>query len=203
MSSPSSPTHADTLPARLRAATGQSVFQCYQCGKCTAGCPLAAEMDFAPNQIVRLLQLGFPELEKEALGALSIWLCLTCETCAARCPKEVNLPQVMEYLRQESLRRGLAHPKAKDILAFHQAFLSTIRRNGRLQEVELIATYKLKTLHLLQDVLSAPGLLMRGKLKLLPHKIDGQNDVERIFSHTQEISEHETPASAAHESKAD
>lgn len=178
--------HADTLSAKLRAATGESVFNCYQCGKCTAGCPLAAEMDYAPNQIVRLLQLGFPEMEEEALKAFSIWLCLTCETCAARCPKEVDLPRVMEYLRQEALRRGLVHPKARDILAFHEAFLDTIRRNGRLHEVGLISMYKLKTLHLFQDVLSAPALLMRGKLKLLPHKIEGQNDVERIFSRTQE-----------------
>jgi heterodisulfide reductase subunit C len=186
----SSPSHdaadADSLAVRLRAATGESVFKCYQCGKCTAGCPLAAEMDYAPNQVLRLLQHGLPELEEQALRALSIWLCLTCETCAARCPKEVNLPQVMECLRRESLRRGLVHPKAKDILAFHEAFLDTIRRNGRLYEVGLIAQYKLKTRHLFQDVLSAPALLLRGKLKLLPPKIDGQNDVARIFSRTQE-----------------
>jgi len=41
----------------------------------------------------------------------------------------------MEYLRQESLRRGLVHPKARDILAFHEAFLASIRRSGRLHEV--------------------------------------------------------------------
>jgi heterodisulfide reductase subunit C len=184
--SASSHSHADTLPAKLRADTGESVYKCYQCGKCTAGCPLATEMDYAPNQIVRLLQLGLPELEQVALRAFAIWLCLTCETCAARCPKEVNLPQIMEYLRRESLRRGLVHPKAKDILAFHEAFLDTIRRNGRLYEVGLISEYKLKTLHLFQDVLSAPALLMRGKLKLLPHKIEGQNEVERIFSRTRQ-----------------
>ena len=187
MSSPAHAAHADTLPARLRAATGESVFKCYQCGKCTAGCPLAIEMDFAPNQVMRLLQHGTPKLEEEALRSLAIWLCLTCETCAARCPKDVNLPQIMEYLRRESLRRGLVNPRAKDILAFHEAFLDTIRRTGRLYEVGLISQYKLKTLHLLQDVLSAPGLLMRGKLKLLPHKIEGQNEVERIFGRTQEI----------------
>jgi heterodisulfide reductase subunit C len=178
--------HADTLPAKMRAAIGESVFNCYQCGKCTAGCPLAQEMDYAPNQIMRLLQLGFPELEEEALRAFSLWLCLTCETCGARCPKEVDLPRVMEYLRQESLRRGLVHPKAKDILAFHEAFLDSIRRNGRLHEVGLISLYKLKTMHLLQDVAVAPQLLLRGKLKLLPPKIEGRDDVSRIFDRTRE-----------------
>lgn len=182
--------HSDTLPGRLREATGESVFKCYQCGKCTAGCPLAAEMDYAPNQIVRLLQLGLPELEEEALRALSIWLCLTCETCAARCPQEVDLPRIMEYLRQQSLARGVVHPKAKDILAFHEAFLATIKRGGRLHEVGLISSYKLKTGHLFQDVLLAPKLFFRGKLNPLPHAIAGQPDVARVFDRTENKAEH-------------
>jgi heterodisulfide reductase subunit C len=169
------------LAAGVERATGQSVYDCYQCGKCTAGCPLAAEMDYAPNQVLRLLQMGLPDLEEEVLKALSIWLCLTCETCAARCPQEVDLPKMMDYLRQESLRQGVAHPKAKDILAFHESFLDSIRKNGRLHEVGLIAAYKLKTMHLLQDVLVAPKLLARGKLGLLPHGIKGQKAVARIF----------------------
>ena len=177
--------HAETLPARVRDATGEAVFRCYQCGKCTAGCPLAAEMDFAPHQVLRMLQLDLPAMEEEVLRALSIWLCLTCETCAARCPQEVDLPRIMEYLRQESLRRGLVHPQAKDILAFHEAFLDSIRRSGRLHEVGLISAYKLKTFHLLQDVLVAPKLLARGKLNPLRHGIEGKAEVARIFERTQ------------------
>jgi heterodisulfide reductase subunit C len=147
-------------------------------------------MDYAPNQIVRLLQLGLPELEEEALRALSIWLCLTCETCAARCPQEVDLPRIMEYLRQQSLARGVVHPKAKDILAFHEAFLATIKRGGRLHEVGLISSYKLKTGHLFQDVLLAPKLFFRGKLNPLPHAIAGQPDVARVFDRTENKAEH-------------
>ncbi len=180
------PGHDAGLRAAVRDATGESVFKCYQCGKCTAGCPLAAEMDYAPSQIMRMLQLGLPELEQEVLGALSIWLCLTCETCAARCPKEVDVAGIMEFLRQEALRRGTVNPKAKDILAFHEAFLDSIRKNGRLHEVGLISGYKLKTFHLFQDVLVAPKLLARGKLHALPHKIEGQDAVARIFDRCQE-----------------
>ncbi len=176
--------HRQGLATEVQEATGESVLKCYQCGKCTAGCPLAAEADHSPNQILRLLQLGLPELEEQALRSLSIWLCLTCETCAARCPQEVDLPRIMEYLRQESLRRGLVHPKAKDILAFHESFLDSIRKGGRLHEVGLIAGYKLRTLHLLQDVLVAPRLLKRGKLKLLPHSIPGRAAVRRLFERT-------------------
>jgi len=182
MSHPLPSTQAPaTLADRVAQATGESVFRCYQCGKCAAGCPLAAEMDYEPNQILRLLQLSLPGMEEEVLGSLAIWLCLTCETCAARCPQEVDLPRIMDYLRQESLRTGQAHPKAKDILAFHQAFLESIRKNGRLHEVGLISSYKLKTGHLLQDVGVAPKLLVRGKLSLLPHGIADRGQIARIF----------------------
>jgi heterodisulfide reductase subunit C len=170
------------LASRLRAATGQSAFRCYQCGKCAAGCPLSAHMDVPPNQALRMLQAGGAELERELLGALSIWLCLTCETCGARCPQEVDVPRVMEFLRQESLRRGTVHPQAWDILAFYRAFLDSVRKTGRLFEVGMIAAYKLKTFHLLQDVLVAPKLLKRGKLSPFAHKVAGREAIERIFA---------------------
>jgi heterodisulfide reductase subunit C2 len=172
------------LAGRLREATGESVFKCYQCGKCSAGCPLGSYMDHAPSQIMRMLQLGMPELENEALEALSIWLCLTCEMCGARCPKEVDLPKVMEFVRQESLRLGKVHPKAKDILAFHKSFLNSVRATGRLYEVGLIQGYKLRTMHLFQDLLVAPKLYARGKLKIRPHPIADKPAVKRIFDRT-------------------
>ena len=181
MSATEHATHVTGLAGEVHEATGESVFNCYQCGKCSAGCPLAAEMDYAPHQILRLLQLGLPDMEEEALGALSIWLCLTCETCASRCPQEVSLPKIMDHLRAESRKRGVAHPKAKDIIAFHESFLASIRQNGRLHEVGLISSYKLKSWHFLQDVLVAPKLLARGKLSILPHGIKGKDAVKRIF----------------------
>lgn len=183
---------ADGLAAAVRSTTGESVFRCYQCGKCSAGCPLAAEMDVTPNQILRWLQLGMLDDEETVLRSLTIWLCLTCQTCAARCPMEVDLPRIMDYLRAESLRRGLVHPKAKDILAFHESFLASIRRYGRLHEVSLIAAYKLKTFHWMQDVLLTPGLLRRGKLRPLPTSIEGTASIQRIFDTTRSKPE-ETP----------
>ncbi len=182
MSAPAKhPDGAVSLADAVEAATGESVFQCYQCGKCTAGCPIVAEMDLAPNQVLRLLQLGQPGMDEEVLGSLSIWLCLTCEQCSARCPQEVDIPRITDWLRQESLRRGLAHKGARAILAFHRSFLDTIRWGGRLHEVGLIAAFKLRTWRLFQDVLVAPKLLARGKLGLIPHRIEGHAGVKQIF----------------------
>ncbi len=126
-------------------------------------------MDYPPSLLLRYLQIGIPVFDETVLSSYTIWLCLSCQTCVARCPMEVDLPSVMDALRAESLRRNLVHPKAKDIVAFHRSFLDTIRRFGRLWEVGLIAEYKLRTRHFLQDVMVAPSMLKRGKLPLLPH----------------------------------
>lgn len=175
---------ATRLVDRVRQATGESVDDCYQCGKCTAGCALADDMDLAPNQVLRLLQHGFPEMEEEVLRSYAIWLCLTCQMCVSRCPQEVDLPRIMEHLRSESLRLGKVNPKARDILAFYRSFLGTVRQGGRLFEVGMVADYKLRTGHFLQDVLIAPKLMMRGKLGLKAHKVLDRAGVERIFRRT-------------------
>ena len=176
--------HPQNLADEVQASTGESSARCYQCGKCSAGCPLADEMDYAPSQIMRMLQLGLPEMEEQALRSNAIWLCLTCETCHSRCPQEVDLPKVMEYLRQKSMARKMVNPKARDILAFHKSFLDCIKYTGRLYEVGLISGYKTRSWHFLQDLLAVPKLLTRGKLKFLPHLIAGRASVARIFKQT-------------------
>ena len=164
--------------------TGISEATCYQCGKCTAGCPMALEMDLTPSQIMRFLQLGLPELEDRVLRSISIWYCLTCETCYARCPQEVDIPVIMDFLRAESLSRGMAHPGAKDIIAFHRSFLDSVRHTGKLNELGLIILYKLRSFHFIKDLLLAPKMFFKGKLGILPHRIKERKKMKSIFKKT-------------------
>jgi heterodisulfide reductase subunit C len=92
--------------AQINAISGVDVRACYQCGKCTAGCPLTSAMDLMPNQILRLLQLGEYE---QVLKSAAIWQCASCLTCAARCPKDVDPARVMDALRTILVRQGVAH----------------------------------------------------------------------------------------------
>src|SRR5512139_1057 len=103
------------------------VEDCYQCGKCTAGCPLADVMDLMPNQIVRLAQLG--EIGR-ATTCGAIWLCVACQTCSERCPKNVDIAGVMDACRQLSIERGDVNEHVKRTIVFQQAFLDNIKRNG-------------------------------------------------------------------------
>lgn len=78
--------------AAIAAKSGQNLYACYQCGKCTAGCPFS----FSPQQVVRSLQLGQVE---NALATHTTWECAGCQTCVAACPKGVDPVRIMRALR--------------------------------------------------------------------------------------------------------
>jgi heterodisulfide reductase subunit C2 len=166
-----------TLATEIEAATGINPATCYQCGKCSAGCPMASESDLRPHQVMRRVVYGSRE---RALQDESIWLCLTCETCSARCPNGCDPARVIDAVRELAIESGLAQ-MPRSIGAFHKAFLEQIRTNGRLHEVGLVMDYKLKTGDLMKDVTNAPGMFTRGKLNLRADRIDGVNEVKRIF----------------------
>jgi len=87
----------------IETISGESLLACNQCGKCSAGCPLAFSMDLLPNQVIRLAQLGI----EDVLDSQTIWTCAACLTCVSRCPKGIDLPRVMEAIRLVSMaRRG-------------------------------------------------------------------------------------------------
>lgn len=100
-------TTKHTVTSRIQQATGVDVDLCYQCGKCTAGCVLADDMDYPSSYVMRLLQTNTEENYTKVLKSNAIWLCVNCENCIGRCPKEVDIPVVMDYLRAESLKRAL------------------------------------------------------------------------------------------------
>lgn len=87
---------------KVEELSGQKLLACYQCGKCSAGCPAVSEMDILPNQVIRYAQLG---MKDELLAAKSVWVCASCYTCNVRCPKGIKIAEVMEAVRQVLLRR--------------------------------------------------------------------------------------------------
>jgi heterodisulfide reductase subunit C2 len=170
---------------RVTIPPGLNLGDCYQCGKCTAGCPVASRMDRTPNQIVRLLQLG--RIEK-AVSSAAIWECVSCQTCTTRCPKSVGCAGAMDFLRQLSVERTASAPSAQRTIIFQKAFLQNIRCNGRLDELELVRTFKtsafMKDLDipfLFKDASLAPRMQQRGKLKLHGEKARDRGVLDRIF----------------------
>ena len=171
----------ESLSGKLMHSTGVNVRECYQCGKCTAGCPVAEYMDIRPSVMMRMLQSGNEAEIEELLRSKSIWLCLTCETCYSRCPMELDIPKIMDFLREKSYAEGKVHPDSRNIVAFHRSFLNSIQQNGRLHEVGLVLDYKMHSGKLFQDVTLAPEMYAKGKLNIFPEQIKDKKGLSRLF----------------------
>jgi heterodisulfide reductase subunit C len=96
----------DSFVQKIEEISGQKLLACYQCGKCSAGCPAVGEMDILPNQVIRYAQLG---LKDELLAAKSVWVCASCYTCNVRCPKGIKIAEIMEAVRLLLLRKRCDH----------------------------------------------------------------------------------------------
>ncbi len=158
-------------------ASNVDIQACYQCQKCSAGCPVVAAMDIMPNQVVRQIQYGRRE---KVLSSKTIWVCASCHTCSVRCPNDIDIAKVMDTLRHLSLKSGLK-AGVGEIPIFHGAFLDCIKASGRIHELSLILRYKLKTRDFLKDAAFGWPMFRRGKIKLLPQSLTGGRQIKEIF----------------------
>jgi len=157
--------------------SGENLHLCYQCGKCTAGCPMAEFSGYTANQIIRMCQLG---MEEEVLGSDSIWLCPTCYQCYARCPKGISIAAIMDAAREIAIRKN--HPAAvKNAKLFHDIFLSNVKRFGRQFESGLAAEYNMRSGNFFQDFAKIPFLLFKGKLNFIPERSKAVGKIKNIF----------------------
>jgi len=92
--------------------SAQNIYACYQCGRCSAGCPFAFEMDILPNQIIRLVQLG---QEEEVSASKAVYLCASCFTCHSRCPKGIDIARIAEAIREITEPKGQDHFGPDDV----------------------------------------------------------------------------------------
>jgi heterodisulfide reductase subunit C len=173
-----------TFKTEILERTGVNAACCYQCGKCSAGCPMASETELRPHQVLRLVM---QERRDEALADESVWYCLTCETCSARCPNDCDPARVIDAVRELSIEAGVAD-QPRNIAAFHRAFLEQIKNNGRVHEMGFVMEYKLRSGDLMKDVANAPAMLTRGKLSFRAEKIEGVAEMKRIFEACEEQS---------------
>lgn len=160
--------------------------ECYQCKKCSCGCPVSGHTQSPPSEIIRRLQLGAGD---EILNSDIIWICSSCETCFARCPMEIDLAAVMDALRVLAVERQAATPKG-DMPLFNRAFLKTVNVFGRTYDLAMIAAYKIRTSTMMQDMDKFPSILKRRKIAILPPRGADKKTVQRIFnrvSHNKDI----------------
>jgi heterodisulfide reductase subunit C len=82
---------------------GEILKLCYQCGLCSGACPWNQVRSFIVRRIMHLAQLGLVDFDDE-----DMWLCATCKACVARCPRGVEIIDVMRAMRRAITEFGVA-----------------------------------------------------------------------------------------------
>jgi heterodisulfide reductase subunit C len=174
-----------TFRDAVRERSGENVHGCFYCQKCTVGCPTAYVMDYQPAQLLRLIQLGQKD---SVLGSSAIWMCISCETCGARCPNHIRLAPVMDTLRHMALDRGYTPDPA--VYALHRSFLNSIRLWGRVHELTMLMEYKTRCLltslplffrGLIADMMMGADLVLKGKMSFLPERVERLGEVQKLY----------------------
>lgn len=161
---------------------------CYQCRKCSNGCPVTFAMDLLPDELIRLVIVG---QRQTVLASKTIWVCAACETCTTRCPNGVKIAELMDCLKETAVQAGVPSPQPQ-ILALHTAFLNDVKRWGRVFETAFLPEYLLRSGELLRkwqtgtwrtEMKLSWQMIRKKRFPIRPKTIKGKNEVRNILDH--------------------
>lgn len=136
----------------------QNLPACYQCRRCAAGCPVGDEAGVTPDRLIRMILLGDKE---DAMNNLLVWKCLSCFTCGARCPNNIQTARITETLKQMA-KESHTEPLLPKVATFHNAFMKATSHFGRFNEVEFMGIYEMENM---------AGSVKRGEWKNITDEI--------------------------------
>jgi len=110
---------------------------CFQCIRCTSGCPSMKMMELKPHEVVSLARLGFID---EIVESGIIWTCAQCLKCKERCPQDVAPVDLILALR------NLAVEKEANVPEMVLRNISTILETGFILKPQETITRKLEKL---------------------------------------------------------
>ncbi len=168
---------------KVEAESKVKVSACFQCGKCSNGCPVSFAMDWHPYQVVRFVHLGAKD---KLVNSKTIWVCASCQTCLTRCPNEIDIPRLMDYLK-ETVCDGEGSIAEKNTALFHQQFLKSVKAHGRVFEGGMMNGYLIKSgaafkpQEAITNAKLGLKMLLKHRLKFFPHRIKGRKEVKAMF----------------------
>jgi len=172
----------NTFLKEVEQRSGTMVSACFQCHKCSTGCPTGPDMDLLSSQVMRMIHLG---QERQLLESQAIWLCASCEACTTRCPMQIDIAAVMDTLRMMAVEARIVLPNARGE-QFNRSFLQSVRRNGRVFELGMMVAYKLRSRDFFTDAEKTGQMLAKGKLSLLPKKSGSAGAMADVFRRAEE-----------------
>ncbi|MGA2820566.1 MAG: 4Fe-4S dicluster domain-containing protein [Anaerolineales bacterium] len=174
------PGFSQEISNLLYAAHGNPIRTCIQCGTCSGSCPVAPFMDHTPRRLIAMINA---DLKDEVLASNTYWFCASCYQCTVRCPEGIDIAELMYALERYSMWRnkykeGLIGP------VFSETFVKMIQGGGRSYEPVLapayIFSYGLRGF--LEEAMTATGLMLKGRIPVLPPRIKRLEGFRRMFS---------------------
>ncbi len=164
---------------------GECIRWCVQCGTCSGSCPNVLWMDHSPRKIIALVRAG---KRQEVLSSNSMWSCASCYLCAVRCPRGIEMPELMHVLECAATREGLANGKVSTP-SMHRTFVDAVKNRGRMHELGLMGRFFLRTnpLTALKMIPVGLRLLLHGRLPLTGEKIKGTDQLKAIVEESRAI----------------
>jgi heterodisulfide reductase subunit C len=165
------------LACEIQKLSGTNLNSCFHCRTCSNGCPFIRAMDYPPNAVIRLVQFG---LRREVLESHTIWVCVSCHTCSAECPMNIDIAAVMCALRRLALDEGVQEAEP-NILDFHREVLGSIKRYGRTHKLEIMLRYKAKVRQWFADLDVGLKMFAKRKLDLRASRVKAIKEISRLF----------------------
>jgi heterodisulfide reductase subunit C2 len=164
------------LKKELKDLFGIDVDTCLECGKCSGGCSNGHVFDYTPRKIVQLVKLG---AEETLMKMDALWICLSCQLCLDRCPSGIDIPLILDHLREKARRRGI--PASRPAVGlFHELMLEQIRKSGRISEVGLMLRFTAATGRYGKDAELGIRMFLRGKLNPFSPSVKNMREVRRL-----------------------
>jgi heterodisulfide reductase subunit C len=152
--------------------------ECIQCGVCSGSCTTAEHWEYPPRKIIAMIRAG---MKDEVLKSSSIWYCVSCYLCTARCPRDIKPANIMHALEHIALKENYKPPTKTTTM--YRSFARSIEQNGRIYEFGFMLEYFLKTnpFAALRMLPMAFNLLTHGRMPLLPKPVEGRHELNRMF----------------------
>lgn len=161
----------------VKKKAGKSLSRCLHCNTCGGGCPFSGYMEPKPNGVIRMIQLG---LRKEVLECPTPWICVGCYTCTVQCPMAIDIPGVMDAVRQLAVAENadIAEP---DVFNFHKEVIRSVERYGRTHKLGIMMRYKMKTKDWFTDIITGARMFAKRKLEVMPSRVKDSNAIRGLF----------------------
>jgi heterodisulfide reductase subunit C len=148
---------------------GEKIKLCIQCGTCSASCPNANRMDYAPRQLIAMSRAG---MRDEVLSSNSQWLCLSCYLCTVRCPRGIKPTELMHAFECLAMRHNQSS-KRTYTPKLYKLFSDFVHSTGNVPEMGLMVRYYLSTnpFRAINMIPQALALFTHGRLSPKVHKM--------------------------------